>query len=293
MLKKIFKIVFIALGSFVLLLGVFYAFIHFNMEGRMHKTYSDIQTEAFPIPQDSATLALGAHLTLIKGCRDCHGDNLAGRVLIDDPGLGKIVTANLTRGKGGIGREYTDEDWVKALRHGVSKANTPLLVMPSEETTRLTQHDLAAVIAYCKSVPPVDQELPVSKVKPLGRTLAYFGKLPLLAAEVIDHSQKAVTDIDKTVSADYGKYLSVSCVGCHKTNFKGGDPILPGSPQVADLTSTGNVAKWTEEEFIQTLRTGKTPEGKQMQNEFMPWQMTKAYADDELKSLYLFLKEQP
>lgn len=293
MFKKILKITLIALGSIVLLLVAFYAFIHFNIEGRMHKTYDNMPAESFPIPQDSATLALGAHLTVIKGCQDCHGPNLAGRVLIDDPGLGKIVTANLTRGKGGIGQHYTDEDWIRALRHGVSKDHKPLLVMPSEETTHLTQQDLAAVIAYCKSVPPVDQELPASVVKPLGRILTYFDQLSLLAVEKIDHSQKVVANINKIVSVEYGKYLSVSCIGCHKPNLKGGAPVIPGSPQVADITSTGHIVNWTEEQFLNTLRTGQTPEGKVLQNEFMPWQMTKAYTDDELKSLYLFLKSQP
>lgn len=293
MLKKILKITFIVLGSIVLLLATFYAFIHFNIEGRMNKTYPEFEAESFPIPSDSATLALGAHLSVIKGCQDCHGADLAGRVMIDDPALGQIVSANLTRGKGGIAGDYTDEDWVRALRHGVAKDHTPLLVMPSEETTHLTQQDLAALIAYCKSVPAVDQELPASVVRPVGRVLTYFDKLPLLSVERIDHAQKAVASINKTVSTEYGKYLSVSCTGCHQPNFKGGAPILPGSPQVADLTSTGNVGRWTEEQFVQALRTGKTPEGKQLQNEFMPWQMTAQYTDEELRSLYLFLKNQP
>lgn len=292
MLKKILKITLVVQGSLVLLLATFYAFIHFSMEARMNKTY-DIPAESFAIPEDSATLALGAHLSVIKGCQECHGTNLAGKVVIDDPGLGKIVSANLTRGKGGIGQSYTDADWIRALRHGISNDYTPLLLMPSEETTHLTQQDLAAVIAYCKSVAPVDQELPTSEVKPLGRVLAYFGKLPLLSVEVIDHTLKALTSISKTVSAEYGKYLSVSCIGCHQPNLKGGAPIIPGSPQVADLTATGNVAQWTEEQFIHALRTGQTPEGKQLQNEYMPWQMTQQYTEDELKSLYLFLKSQP
>lgn len=292
MLKKIIKITLIALGSLALLLGAFYAFIHFSLESRMNKTY-DIPSESFAIPEDSATLALGAHLAVIKGCQECHGADLAGRVMIDDPALGKIVSANLTRGKGGIGQSYTDEDWIRALRHGVSSDHKPLLLMPSEETTHLTQQDLAAVIAFCKSVAPVDQELPASEVRPLGRVLAYFDKLPLLAVEKIDHTQKALASVNKTVSAEYGKYLSVSCIGCHQPNFKGGAPILPGSPQVADLTLTGNVAQWTEEQFIHALRTGQTPEGKQLQNEYMPWQMTQQYSDEELKSLYLFLKSQP
>ncbi len=292
MLKKIFKIVFIALGSFVLLLGVFFAFIYFNVDGRMHKTYAEFPEESYPVPDDSASIALGAHLTLIKGCQECHGADLSGKIMIDDKAMGRLSTTNLTSGKGGRGH-YTTEQWIKALRHGVNAENKPLLFMPSHETVHLSQQDLMAIVAYCKSLPPVDHVLPENAIGPLARVLTYFEKLPLIPVEMIDHSQKALAEVDKTVSADYGKYLATACTGCHGNNFKGGDPHIPGSPQVADLTSTSHIAKWTEEQFIQTLRTGKTPEGKQMQNEFMPWQMTKAYSDDELKSLYLFLKEQP
>lgn len=293
MLKKILKILFIALGSIVLVLAAFYAFVHFSVDHRINQVYADIPAESFTIPNDSSSLALGAHLAVTKGCTDCHGPDLAGRVMIDDPALGRIVTANLTRGKGGIGGKLTDEDWIRALRHGISHDFKPLLVMPSEEYTHLTQEDLGALIAYCKSMPAVDRELPDHDLRPVGRLLTHFDKLPLLSVEVIDHHLKAKPSIEKVVSAEYGAYLAVTCKGCHKPDFKGGDPIIPGSPQVADITATGNLSKWTEDQFMQVLRTGKTPEGKALDNEFMPWKMTASYSDDELKSLYLYLKSCP
>lgn len=276
------------MGSIVLLLLVFYVFIYSSVESRINKIYDNIQVESFPIPQDSASLALGAHLSVTKGCRDCHGSNLAGRVLIDDPALGRIVTANLTRGKGGLPEGFSDEDWIRALRHGVDRDNKPLLIMPSEETTHLTQQDLGAIIAYCKSLAPVDNKLPGHSLNPLAHILTYLDKLPLLSVEKIDHRMKARPSINRNVSTEYGEYLAVSCTGCHKTDFKGGEPIIPGSPQVADVTSTGNLGNWNEKQFMEVLRTGKTPEGKKLQNEFMPWQMTREYSDDELKSMYLF-----
>ncbi len=293
MIKKIVKVTGIILGSFILLIGAFYTFIHFNIESRMNKTYPEFPAESYTIASDSATLALGEHLTRIKGCQECHGANLAGTIMADDPALGRLVSANLTRGKGGIGSTYTNSEWIKALRHGVNKNNKPLLFMPSNETTHLTRQDLVAVIAYCQSVPPVDTEHPENNIGPLGRVLTYFEKLPLLNVEMIDHAQTAPAGIEKTVSASYGKYLATTCIGCHGENFKGGAGHVPGSPQIANLTSTGNVAKWSDAQFINTLRTGETPEGKKLQNEFMPWQMTKQYTDHELKSLYLFLKSQP
>jgi hypothetical protein len=72
--------------------------------------------------------------------------------------------------------------------------------------------------------------------------------------------------------------------------MKGGDPIAPGFPVVPDVTTSGNVGKWTEDQFITVLRTGKTPEGKEIDPKNMPWPMTAAYTDTELKALYAYLK---
>jgi hypothetical protein len=72
--------------------------------------------------------------------------------------------------------------------------------------------------------------------------------------------------------------------------MKGGPPLAPGFPVVADITSTGNPGKWTEEQFIHTLQTGTTPEGKKLNPSEMPWVSFKNYNEAELKSLFLFLK---
>lgn len=88
-----------------------------------------------------------------------------------------------------------------------------------------------------------------------------LGELPLLPAEMIDHEVPFTEEITPSVTLEYGKYLAVSCQGCHGENMKGGKPIAPGFPPVADITSTGNRGKWTHEQFMTTLRTGrKTPE---------------------------------
>jgi hypothetical protein len=62
---------------------------------------------------------------------------------------------------------------------------------------------------------------------------------------------------------------------------------------VPDITATGKVGKWTEAEFVRTLRTGITPDGKKMDPKFMPWPMARDYTEIEIKSLYLFLSSLP
>jgi mono/diheme cytochrome c family protein/cytochrome c553 len=292
MLKRIVKFILYSLLAVVGIVLAFYAYVSWDFSQRAAKDYL-FEVRVPNIRYDSASLALGAHLSVIKGCQDCHASDLGGRVLVDDPALGLLAPVNLTSGEGGIGKNYTPEDWVRALRHGVGPDGKPLLFMPAHETANMTEKDLAALIAYCTRVQAVNRKPPTHEVSPLGKVLNYFGKMHMFPVELIDHSFLPPEDMDKSVSPEFGEYLAVSCTGCHYGNFKGGSPQIPNSPPVADITSTGNLAKWSEDSFIQTLKTGKTPEGKVMQNEFMPWQMTKQYTDDELRSLYLYLKNLP
>ncbi|UFH53740.1 c-type cytochrome [Spirosoma sp. KNUC1025] len=289
MLRKIAKWTGIVLGSLLLLGFAGYWLIARNITQRTERTY-EFAAENLTIPTDSVTVNRGEHLAVIKGCTDCHGTNLAGKIMIDDEGLGRLVAANLTKGKGGLPADYVTTDWVRALRHGVDRAGHPLLFMPSHETTMLSEQDMAAIIAYCQQIPAVDNELPAHKLGPVVNLMTYLDKMTLLSVEKIDHDRKMVAKVDSTEGIALGKYLAVSCSGCHKPDFKGGDPVAPGFPPVPNLTSTGNVGKWTQAQFIATLRTGKTPSGHQIDNENMPWKMTAQYEQKELASLYQYFR---
>ncbi|HYG20214.1 MAG TPA: cytochrome c [Ohtaekwangia sp.] len=290
MFKKILKIIGFVLGGIVLLAGIFYAKVYFSIEKRLHTVY-DVKPQAVAIRSDSATLALGGRLVKAKGCTDCHGSDLGGGVFIDDPALGFLVARNLTKGRGGFPADRTIDDWVLALKHGLNTQRTPLLFMPSHEYAHLSEHDMGAIIAYCEQLPKVDRELPESSVGPLGKILADLDKLPLFPAEMIDHNSVLIKEMKPEVTVEFGKYLSTACQGCHRENMKGGEPVAPGFPVVADISSTGNPGRWTDEQFITTLRTGVTPEGKTLKQSEMPWAMTKAFTDVELKALHLYLKQ--
>ena len=89
----------------------------------------------------------------------CHGDNLAGDTLVDDFAFARIAASNLTSGRGGIGGTYSDIDYVRAIRHGVGNDGKGLPIMPSEAFNKFSDHDLGAMIAYLKTLPPVDNEV--------------------------------------------------------------------------------------------------------------------------------------
>lgn len=69
-----------------------------------------------------------------------------------------LPAPNLTAGKGGIGATYTDADWERAIRHGIGGDNRVLAIMPSNYFSHYSDADLAAVIAYLKTFPPVDSD---------------------------------------------------------------------------------------------------------------------------------------
>ncbi|MDQ4141408.1 MAG: cytochrome c [Bacteroidota bacterium] len=292
MAKKILKWTIRIIGSLIALLLIGYTVIYFIAESRINKLYS-INVQRIAVTQDSAALVRGAHLVQIKGCRDCHGEDLGGKVFIDDPQLGRIVAANLTQGRGGIMREYTKADLTRAIKHGVRKDGKSAFLMPSDEYNSLSVEDMGALMSYIKSLRPIDRELPSHEIKPLLRVLTAFNKFPLLPAERIDHSKQSVQTVIPEISPSYGQYVAVACIGCHRQNYKGGGPLAPGFPPVPDITPSGNLGKWTEAQFMQTLRTGITPEGKKMDPKDMPWTMTKEFTETELKSVYLFLKSLP
>ncbi|GAB3546131.1 c-type cytochrome [Spirosoma fluminis] len=288
MLKKIFKWTGIVLGSLVLLLLVFYGFVYAKTEASINKIY-DVKPQRLIIPNDSASYIAGRHVAEIRGCLACHGANLAtGEVFADEKSpIGFIQASNITSGKGGI--QYTDQDWIRALRHGLGKDNKPLWFMPSHEICGLSNQDLATLISYVKKQPPVDKLTPQKSIKPLGRILTFIGEFQLLPAERIDHTATYVDDVKLAVNADYGKYLAVTCTGCHTDSFKGGPAHTPGQPPIPDISSTGNLGKWTQQGFVNLFHTGKTPEGRVL-SKYMPVQAF-TYSDDELRAIYLYLHE--
>jgi cytochrome c553/mono/diheme cytochrome c family protein len=288
-MRKFLKWTGITAGALVALLLVAYLVAYLSTNRRIHRQYQ-VQVKPLNIPVDSSMLAYGGRLFVIKGCVDCHGRQLEGRVFVNDPKLGVFAGANLTKGKGGLPAGFDEKEWLMALRHGLNPEGQSLIVMPSYEYCKLSDYDVASIIAWCKAQPPVNHELPPIQVGPLGHVLTFLDKLPLVPAEKIDHQYQAPVMVKREVTPAFGQYLSVSCTGCHGHNLRGGPNPLPGGTPVADITSKGHLGKWSQAQFITALRTGKTPEGRQLKNSDMPWQITSAYTEEELSALYLYLK---
>lgn len=248
--------------------------------------------------RDPGRLARGRHVaTAIAQCHFCHGTDLGGREIADDPWIGRLHATNLTTGRGGIAGRYSRADWVRAIRFGIGRDGRSLLLMPSAELAAISDQDLDALIAYLERVPGVDRERPPTRVGWLARVAIATGNAPGLLSAAQPRPPSAADPwpaptID--ASADYGAYLVSlgGCRVCHHADLKGGlHPLaLPDEPEPPDISPTGPVAHWTREELAAALREGRTPEGRRLDRDFMPWPAYAALDDTEIEAIWRYLR---
>jgi mono/diheme cytochrome c family protein len=281
-----------ALGLAVLF-GAGLAFAYGTYAQRASKIYT-VDVAPVSVPTDVVSVEKGRHLAVIRGCVECHGSDLGGRTFVDDGMAGRLSGANLTSGQGGVGKQLTDLDWVRAIRHGLRRDGTPLLIMPSKEYWHLDDADLGALIAYLKTVPPVDRALPNELGFPLRLISSFNRDIAVFNAEDIAHTARPAV-FDPADKISMGKYLATSCTGCHGEGFGGGK--IPGAPPdwlaSANLTPGGPIKTWSEAQFTDAMRTGRTPDGRALNAQSMPWPVLGQMTDAEFSALFAYLQSLP
>ncbi|MBE0681642.1 MAG: c-type cytochrome [Anaerolineales bacterium] len=294
-MKVVFKWIGIVLGSLVGLIIVAGLVLFLIGNARLNKVYS-FEPSNLTIPTDEVSIANGKH-RVESLCAGCHGPDLSGvEGWFNAPPIGMIDSANLTSGEGGAGQKFTsDEDWVRAIRHGIDPQGKPLFMPAVSSTAYLSDEDLASIIAYVKSVPPVDHKVKERYFTPMARILVAAGVLGKLPAEGVSHDIH-VSAPERGVSAEYGEYLvnTHDCRVCHGPDLNGGPFPDPTITKISpNLTPGGELDFWTEEDFINTIRTGKTPSGHELDPYFMPWNYINLFYDDELKAVFMYLQSLP
>lgn len=261
--------------------------------------YSQVHmSHRFTVPEhpltlrtDSATLAEGKRLATLRGCVDCHGANLGGSVMINEPAIGLLAAPNLTLG--GRGKDLDLRDWERAVRHGVRRDGTSLRVMPAVEFTTMADDQLEAIVSYVRSVAPTSTVQPVPRMGPVIMALYVAGQVKLLPGEDIDHTKSHAAHIDPEPTAKYGEYLAIGCTGCHGPTLAGGK--IAGAPPdwkaAANITPAG-IGRYSEADFMRVMREGKRPDGSQVDS-LMPYRLFKSMTDVELKAIYAYLKTVP
>ncbi|MCU0489882.1 MAG: cytochrome c [Anaerolineales bacterium] len=294
-MKKVLKVLGTILAGLLGLVVVLFIAVIFLSNGRINRSYA-IDPIELSIPSDAASIAEGERLFVTRGCPDCHGPDGEGKVILDDAMVGRFAGPNLTPGQGGIGGDMTEQDWLKAIRHGVGRDGQSLLIMPSNEYYPMSDGDLGTLVAYLLRLPPVDQESVSNQVGPLGRVLIVTKQASLLPAELIDHTAPRPAEVASGVTLEYGQYLAVTCTGCHGQGLSGGpipgDPSPPPYPTNLTPEKETGLGNWSEADFITALRSGLRPDGSAIDPK-MPWKGFSLMTDEELKALWLYMASVP
>jgi mono/diheme cytochrome c family protein len=171
----------------------------------------------------------------------------------------------------------------------VAKDGRPILVMPTSYFQHYSDADLEALIAYLQSLPPVDHDASERAAGPMAKILVGAGQYVPPAFE-IDHDAPHDPAPPVGPTAAYGKYLTyiAHCGDCHGPDFKG--QTMEGPPQGPDISRTGNPGTWSESEFDTVIRTGATPDGRNLDPTQMPWPRLATLSDTELRAVWEYLK---
>lgn len=277
------------------------------------KLQKDLVIESTPERLARGTY-LANHVTV---CVDCHStrdwskfsgpiapgtEGKGGEVFDQKFGFpGAFYAANITQYNL---KNWSDAEIFRAITSGVGRDNHPFFpVMPYKNYGKLDKEDIFSIIAYIKTMPPIENKIPAGKPDfPMGIIMKTFPEEAKLTPKP-DPSDKVLS----------GKYLvtAAACFDCHtdvddKANpipgmdYAGGRtfPMPFGVLKSSNITFDENtgIGKWTKEDFIQRFKSND-PTKKQpvsiKENEFntiMPWTMYAGMTEEDLGAIYEFLK---
>jgi len=229
-------------------------------------------------------------------CVTCH--STAGKLPLDGsnrnviafPPIGTLVGPNLTPGGQQVA-SMSDGQLVRAIREGVGADGKPLLGMPSWSFKHLSDADVQALVAYLHSQPAAAHDTPKRDLNLLAGLSVGAGLAPLSSQTAIT---QPVSSPPAAASVDYGKYLVAvgGCRDCHGKKLAGKSDLVTATPNGPNLPLAAELM--SPEQFISTIRTGVTRNGRPIDNAVMPWQdFSAAFSDQELTAIYNYLANLP
>lgn len=260
-----------------------------------------------------ARLERGAYLVnAVSGCVFCHGGTDwqtrgfptkpgtqgSGKSFAEE-GIPFATAPNITPDpETGAGR-WTDDQLARAIREGIGHDGRALFpLMPYLQYRYMSDEDLASVIVYVRSLPPVRKAVPPSEI-------------PFPVNRLINGAPEPVTapvaEPNRANPVEYGGYLVRIgvCRDCHSTADADGQPVpgmefaggtaLPGpygfvaSPNITQAPS--GIPYYTEELFIDMMRTGSVKARRI--HDRMPFIGYGQQTDEDLKAMFAYVKTIP
>jgi len=250
-------------------------------------------------------------------CMDCHStrnwNEFSGPLVNGTLGKGGDVfdasmgfpgvyyASNIT--PAGIGN-YSDGEIFRAITCGVKKNGDPIFpVMPHANYGLLDKEDIKAVIAYIRTIEPIENKVPSSHSDfPMNIIINTMPKEAALSKRP-----------DKHQAVAYGGYLvnAAACRDCHTPFEKGSydaERILAGGRQFkmpgGTLTSSNltpdnetGIGQWSQDAFIRRFTIYRDSAAAHQNidpqkdfNTIMPWTMYANMTDEDLGAIYQYLK---
>jgi len=201
---------------------------------------------------------------------------------------------------------WTDGEILRALTSGVNKDNKALFpLMPFLSYRKLSKEDLYSIIAYIRTLKPIQNEVPESSIN---------FPVSLIIKTLPEDYTANIPEPDKNDPKEYGKYLvtAASCADCH-TKMEKGEPVKGmdfaggntykthwGIIRSANITpdkETG-IGNWTKEMFIARFKAYNLEEVQNMKvnghefNSVMPWTLLSGMTEEDLGAVYDYLMTQ-
>ena len=216
----------------------------------------------------------------------------SGAILLNEKDF-MMVAPNITPDEETGAGSWTDDMLSRAIREGVGhdgRALYPLMLY--WEFKYFSDEDLASIVVYLRTLPPVKSKLPKRNIpEDVQKAIVNFPR-PIY---------KPVPEPDYSNVMERGKYMTEisGCVGCHTAwenplnagAFAGGLLLdrAKDSAYTANITPDQSGLFYDEDTFINVIRTGK---GGALHS-LMPWIVIKNYTDEDLRAIYRYLKTVP
>jgi len=311
-MKKIYIFLFIILG--IITIGVVSAGSYFSFYLPDVEKAPELKVEVTDERIERGKY-LANHVTV---CMDCHSTRDwtkfagpmkgnpggGGELFNEEMGFpGNIFAANITPYSLG---EWTDGEVFRAITTGVDKDGKALFpVMPYKNYGHMDQEDLYSIIAYIRSLQPIENVVPERKLSfPVNFLVNSMPQEPNL-----------VTKPDESNTLAYGGYLvnAASCVDCHSqtnkgavikgTEFGGGMAFhqmagILRSPNITFDKQTG-IGNWSKDFFIKRFKQyadssyNANSTAPTDYNSPMPWHMYAGMKESDLAAIYDYLKSLP
>jgi mono/diheme cytochrome c family protein len=259
---------------------------------------------ALAAPAAAQDVARGEYLVRgPAGCGNCHtpqgpdgpiaGMELAGMKVVEEEAF-TAVAPNIT--PAGRVSDWTDEELARAIREGLRPDGTLIgPPMPFTFYRGLGDEDLAAIVAFLRTVEPVEND---------PGTSTYNIPLPPAYGPPVD----SVTAPERAVSVEYGQYLAgpvAHCLECHTPMGPQG-PMLEmlgaggfefpgpwGVSVAANITShEDGLANYTDAEIETMITEGKRPDGTPMMPP-MPYGYLARMTEEDLDAVVMYLRTIP